>query len=88
MLDLIGAGRQIRYVATNFEISEQAIYSWRRQDRVDRVLEPGLSSVEHAELVAACRHICELETELAVHRLATELLRTCQEFCLRACRKG
>jgi hypothetical protein len=34
---------------------------------------PGLSSSDHAELVAARWRIAELETELAVTRQATEL---------------
>ena len=66
---------EVRTVAADLEISEQTIYSWRRQDRSDRGLEPGLSSTEHAELVAARGRSRELETELAIHRRATELLR-------------
>lgn len=75
VLELIGAGRRVREVAADLAISEQTIFTWRRQDRIDRGLELGLSSVEHAELVAARRRIRELETELTVHRRATELLR-------------
>ena len=75
VLELIGTGRRVRTVATDLEISEQTIYAWRRQDRIDRGLEPGLSSTEHAELVAARQRIRELETELAIHRRATDLLR-------------
>jgi hypothetical protein len=56
-------------------ISEQAIYGWRRQEQIDRGLEPGLSSAEKAELAAAKRRIRELEAELAVHRRAAELLK-------------
>ncbi len=37
-------------------------------------LEPGLATAEKAELSAAKRRIAELETELAVHRRAGELL--------------
>ena len=47
---------------------------WRRQDRIDKGLQPGLSSLEKAELTAAKRRIAELETELAIHRRASELL--------------
>ena len=75
VLDLIEAGRQIKAIASDLELSEQTIYAWRRQDRIDRGLEPGLSSTEHAELVAARKRIRELEAEVAVHRRATELLR-------------
>jgi transposase len=75
VLDLVAAGRPIKAVAADLELTEQTIYAWRRQDRVDRGLQPGLSSSERAELIAARRRIRELETELAVHRRATELLR-------------
>jgi hypothetical protein len=55
-------------------ISAQSIYTWRRQDRIDRALESGLGSAEKSELTAAERRIAELEAELAVHRRASELL--------------
>jgi len=47
---------------------------WRRQDRIDWGLVAGLTSAEKAELAAAKRRIAELETELAIHRRAAELL--------------
>lgn len=75
VLQLIEAGRRIADVATDLDISEQTIYTWRRQDRIDRGVEPGLRSAEHAELVAARKRVRELETELEIHRRATELLR-------------
>jgi len=75
VLDLVEAGRKIAEVADDLGISDQTIYSWRRQDRIDRGLEAGLSSAEKAELVAARKRIRELEAELAVHRRATELLK-------------
>jgi len=75
VLDLIEAGHKVADVARDLEISEQSIYSWRRQDRIDRGLEPGVSSGEHAELVAARKRIRDLESELAVARRAVELLR-------------
>lgn len=75
VLDLIASGRKVADVAADLGISEQTIYSWRRQDRIDRGLEPGLATGERAELIAARKRIRELETELAVHRRATELLK-------------
>jgi transposase len=63
VLDLVEAGRPMVDVAP-----------WRRQDRIDKGLQPGLTSVEKAELTAAKRRIAELETELAIHRRASELL--------------
>jgi transposase-like protein len=75
VLDLIESGRKIADVAHDLEISEQSIYSWRRQDRIDRGLEPGLTSGEKAELAAARHRIAELEAELAATRRAIELVR-------------
>ena len=75
VLDLVAAGKKISEVAHDLGISEQSIYTWRRQDEIDRGLRPGLTSHEHAELTAAKRRIHELETELAIHRRASELLK-------------
>ena len=55
-------------------VSDQTIYAWRYQERIDQGLVPGLTSVEREELAAAKRRIGELEAELAVHRRASELL--------------
>ena len=63
-MDLVAAGRPIADVARDLGISAQSIYTWRRQDRIDKGLEPGLTSLEKAELVAARKRISELETEL------------------------
>ena len=73
MLDLVAAGRPVADVARDLGISAQSIYTWARQDRIDKGLEPGLASVEKAELTAAKRRIAELETALAIHRRASEL---------------
>lgn len=75
VLDLIEAGRSIADVAHDLEISEQTIYTWRRQHRIDRGLVPGLTSAEKAELTAAKKRIADLEAELAVSRRAVELLK-------------
>ena len=74
VLDLVEAGRPVVDVARDLGISAQSIYVWRRQDRIDKGQQPGLTSVEKAELTAANRRISELETELAIHRRASELL--------------
>ncbi len=74
VLDLVEAGRLVGDVARVLGISALSIYTWRRQDRIDKGLEPGLSSAEKSELTAAKRRIAELETELAIHRRASELL--------------
>jgi transposase len=75
VLDLVEAGRPIAEVAKALGISAQSIYTWRRQDRIDKGLTPGLSSPEKGELAAARRRIAQLETELAVTRRAAELLK-------------
>jgi len=36
---------------------------------------PGITSTDHAELVAARRRIAELEAEVEIHRRAAELLK-------------
>ena len=74
-VELVEGGRKVAEVAADLGISEQTIYTWRRQPRIDAGLEPGLSTSEWAELSAAKRRIRELETELAIHRRATELLK-------------
>ena len=75
VLQLLDAGRPVRQIANDLEISEQTIYTWRRQQRIDEGLEPGLSSTESAELVASRKRIRELEIEVEIHKRATELLK-------------
>ena len=72
---LVEGGRTVADLAAELGVSEQTIYTWRRQARIDAGLEAGVTTAEHAELVAAKRRIRELETELAIHRRATELLK-------------
>ncbi len=75
VIELVEGGRKVSEVAGDLGISEQTIYTWRRQARIDAGLEAGLSTSEQSELTAAKRRIRELETELAIHRRATELLK-------------
>ncbi|PZG18398.1 transposase [Nonomuraea aridisoli] len=75
VLNLLEAGRTATELARILDISIQTIYNWRRQDRIDRGLEPGLTSGEKAELAAAKRRIAELEVELQATRRAIELVR-------------
>ena len=74
VLDLLVTGRRVVDLARDLGMSDQTIYVWRRQDRIDRGLVPGLTSVECEELAAAKRRIRELEAELEIHRRASELL--------------
>jgi transposase len=50
----------------------QAIRIWRWLQVVHSGHVAGLTSADHAELVAARKRIAELENELAIHRRATE----------------
>jgi transposase len=75
VLDLLEDGRSVAQVAHDLDISEQSIYTWRRQDRIDRGLASGLTSKEKSELTTARKRIAELETELKAARRAVELLR-------------
>lgn len=75
VLDLVKAGRPVRQVAADLQMPSQTIYVWLRQDRIDTGLEPGMTSADHAELVAARRRIAQLETELAVTRRVVELVK-------------
>jgi len=75
VLDLLEEGRRVAQVAHDLGISEQSIYTWRRQDRIDKGLVPGLTSKEKSELSAANKRIAEFETELKAARRAVELLR-------------
>lgn len=74
-LDLLASGRKVVDVARDLGISGQTLYNWRRQERIDRGEEAGLTTGERAELMAARNRIRALETELAVHRRSAELLK-------------
>jgi transposase-like protein len=74
-IDLLESGKSVREVAEELAVSDHAIYTWRRQYRIDRGQESGLTTTEVNELNAARRRIKHLKTELAIHELATELLK-------------
>lgn len=74
VLDLLTAGRKVVDVARDLDVSDQTIYNWRRQDRIDRGVQPGLTTAEKSELGAANRKIAALEAELAAAKRALELL--------------
>jgi len=75
VVDLVEGGRKVVEIAAELGIDEQTIYTWRRQARIDAGSEAGVTTSEKAELAAAKWGIRELETELAIHRRATELLK-------------
>ena len=72
VIELVEGGKKVAEVAADLGISQQTIYAWRRQARIDAGLEAGLSTSEEAEPAAARRRIREPETELAIRRPATE----------------
>ena len=74
VLDLLKAGLKVAEVAADLNVSDQTIYSWRKQHLIDSGRVPGMTSSDHVELVAARKRIVQLETELAVTRRANELL--------------
>lgn len=75
VLDLLEAGRTATELARDLDIRAQTIHTWRRQDRIDRGLGPGLTSCEKVQMAAAKRRIAELETELHVTRRAIKQIR-------------
>lgn len=75
VLDLLAEGRSVASVAHDLEVSDQTIYTWRRQDRIDRGEQPGLTTAEKGELASAKKRIAELETELKVARRAVDVLK-------------
>ena len=75
VLDLIEAGKPVSEIAVQLGVSDQTIYNWWNQERIDRGQRAGVSTTESAELAAARKRIRELETELAVTKRANELLK-------------
>lgn len=75
VVKLVDGGCKVAEIAADLGVSAQSIYTWRRQARIDAGIESGLTSAEKAELFAARKRIRELETEVAIHRRATELLK-------------
>ena len=75
VVDLVRAGRPVAQVAIELGISQQAIYTWRMQDAIDRGEQSGLTTSDREELVVARKRIAQLEAELAATRRANELLR-------------
>jgi transposase-like protein len=73
VLELARAGTRVKQLAATFVISEATIYTWRKQDRIDRGELDGLSTDQAIELAAAKRRIRQLETELAVSRKVNEV---------------
>jgi transposase-like protein len=66
VLDLIESAHKTADVARDLGVSQQIIYTWRRQDRIDRGLEPGATTADNEMLTAANMRIREIEPELEI----------------------
>jgi len=67
-------------------MSEATVYSWLKQERIDRGEAEGATTDQQLELAAARRRIRQLETELAVARKSTRCsfrARLSDELCVR-----
>ena len=73
VIELARGGTKVKHLADAFQVSQQAIYSWLRQDRIDRGEAEGATTGQQLELAAARRRIRQLETELAVARKVNEV---------------
>jgi transposase len=73
VVELARAGTRVAQLAETFGVSEATVYSWLKQERIDRGEAPGLSTEGQMELAAAKRPIRQLETELAVSRKVNEV---------------
>ncbi|GAB3966971.1 transposase [Plantactinospora veratri] len=52
VLDLLKAGRSVADLVRDLQISDQTIYTWRRQELIDTGQLPGITSRDQVELVA------------------------------------
>lgn len=73
VVELARSGTRVAQLAETFGMTQASIYSWLKQDRIDRGGAPGLSTEGQMELAAAKRRIRQLETELAVSRKVNEV---------------
>ena len=73
IVQLARAGTRVAQLAKTFGISEASIYTWLKQERIDRGEIDGLSTDQAVELAVAKRRIRQLETELAVSRKVNEV---------------
>lgn len=73
IVELARAGTPVKVLAKTFSVSEASIYTWRKQDQIDRGEIDGLSTDQAIELAQAKRRIKQLETELAVARKVNEV---------------
>lgn len=75
MLDLVAAGRPVAQIAKDLGLSDQTIYTWRKQELIHTGQVPGVTRAEQTEITAAKARIRELETEVAILKRTRELLK-------------
>ena len=73
LIELGRSGTKVAQLAETFGMSDATIYTWLKQERIDRGEVPGLTTEEALDLAAAKRRIKQLETELAVSRKVNEV---------------
>jgi transposase len=56
VLDLVAGGRSVASIAADLGVSDQTIYTWRKQELIDTGIELGLTTIEAGELRAA-KHV-------------------------------
>ena len=75
VLDLLDTGRSVAEIAADLGVTGQTIYNWRNQHLIDTGRREGVTSSDHAELVAARKRIAQLEADLKASQRAVELLK-------------
>jgi transposase len=73
VIELARSGTKVAQLAATFGMSDATIYSWLKQEKIDRGEIHGLSTDQALDLAAAKRKIKQLETELAVSRKVNEV---------------
>jgi transposase-like protein len=73
VIELARSGTKVSQLSEVFGMSEAAIYTWLKQERIDQGEIEGLSTDQALELAVAKRRIRQLETELAVARKVNEV---------------
>jgi transposase InsO family protein/transposase-like protein len=66
LLELARAGTKVKQLAATFRMSDATIYTWLKQERIDRGEAEGATTNQQLELGTARKRIRQLETELAV----------------------
>ena len=67
------AGEAVKDLVVEFGVAQVTLYKWRRQALIDAGQRPGQKSYEADPLLAARRRVKELEAELKLVKLASEL---------------